>query len=126
MDASTHKLVRERAGHRCEYCGLAQSAVPLATFHVEHIIAKQHGGSDDPGNPALSCHPCNLHKGPNLVGIDPVTDQICILINPRRDAWLDHFAMRVFMTQGLTPIGRATARVLAMNSLDQLDARSVA
>jgi predicted restriction endonuclease len=56
MDVATRKLVKERAGHRCEYCGISQSALPLSTFHVEHIIAKQHGGSDDPNNLALSCH----------------------------------------------------------------------
>jgi 5-methylcytosine-specific restriction endonuclease McrA len=56
MNAGTRDMVRGRDGHRCEYCGLAQSAIPLATFHIEHITAKQHGGSDDPDNLALSCH----------------------------------------------------------------------
>jgi hypothetical protein len=31
------------------------------------------GGSDDPDNLALACHHCNLHKGPNLAGVDPRT-----------------------------------------------------
>ena len=43
MDAATRRLVLRRAGSRCEYCRLPQHAVDL-TFHVEHIIAKQHGG----------------------------------------------------------------------------------
>ncbi len=124
MDATTRNLVRERAGHRCEYCGLSQSAMPLAIFHVEHITAKQHGGSDDPNNLALSCHHCNLHKGPNLTDIDPETDQICVLFHPRRDSWPEHFAMSGIVIEGRTPIGRTTVRVLAMNSRDQLDARS--
>jgi hypothetical protein len=124
MDVATRNLVRERAGDRCEYCCLSQSAIPLATFHVEHITAKQHGGSDDPNNLALSCHHCNLHKGPNLTGIDPETDQIAVLFNPRRDTWADHFAMRGIAIEGLTPSGRATVRVLAMNSQSQLEARS--
>jgi len=32
MDAGTRRLVRERAGERCEYCRLPQSALPLADF----------------------------------------------------------------------------------------------
>jgi len=124
MDLATRNLVRERAGDRCEYCRLPQSAIPLATFHVEHITAKQHGGSDDPSNLALSCHHCNLHKGPNLSGIDPETGQIITLFDPRRDEWDHHFTLRGLVIEGLTPIGRTTIRVLAMNSQSQLEARS--
>jgi len=47
MDAAVRHLVRQRAGDCCEYCRLPQEAVD-ATFHVEHIIALQHGGNDDP------------------------------------------------------------------------------
>lgn len=73
MDAATRRLVRQRANNRCEYCGLRQEDAPVATFHMEHIIPKQHGGSDDPGNLALACYHCNLHKGPNLASLDPDT-----------------------------------------------------
>ena len=47
MDAGTLELVRRRAQERCEYCGIPQ-AVIATRFHVEHILAKQHGGTDDP------------------------------------------------------------------------------
>jgi 5-methylcytosine-specific restriction endonuclease McrA len=124
MDASTRSLVRSRAGNCCEYCRLPQSAVPLATFHVEHVRAQQHGGSDDSHNLALACQHCNLHKGPNLAGIDPETDQIVPLFNPRRDVHSEHFAFRGTLIVGLTPTGRATVNVLAMNSDEQLDIRS--
>jgi hypothetical protein len=59
MDAVAQERVRRRADHRCEYGRLHETDDPLFTFHVEHIVAKQHGGTD-----ALS----NLHKGPNLTG----------------------------------------------------------
>ena len=72
MDAATRHLVRQRADERCEYCKLRQEHCELR-HHIEHIIAKQHGGSDDDENLALACHRCNLHKGPNLTGIDPQT-----------------------------------------------------
>ena len=74
MDAGTRRLVRARAGERCEYCHLHQMHSELL-HHVEHIVAKQHSGLNDAGNLALACHRCNLHKGPNLTGIDPVTVQ---------------------------------------------------
>jgi len=31
----------------CEYCRLHQDDSPLAALHVEHIIPKIHGGTDD-------------------------------------------------------------------------------
>jgi 5-methylcytosine-specific restriction endonuclease McrA len=68
MDA-TRDLVRRRAGDRCEYCLLPQQAMPLLSFHVEHVIAKQHlnDATDDPANLALACNRCNAYKGTNLV-----------------------------------------------------------
>ncbi len=45
MKRAYRKLVRERAGNRCEYCGMPQELVPLARFHVEHVIPKQHRGA---------------------------------------------------------------------------------
>jgi HNH endonuclease len=124
MDAATRKLVRERAGYRCEYCGLHQSAVPFTTFHVEHIRAEQHGGLDDSWNLALACQHRNLHKGPNLSGVDPQTDQIVPLFNPRQDVHSEHFVVRGDFIVGLTPTGRAMVSVLAMNSTDQVEART--
>jgi 5-methylcytosine-specific restriction endonuclease McrA len=124
MDAVTRRFVRSRAGDCCEYCGLPQSALPFATFHIEHIRAEQHGGSDDPSNLALACGHCNRHKGPNLTGIDPETNQIVPLFNPRLDERSEHFALRGIVVFGLTAVGRATVNVLAMNSQGQLENRS--
>jgi hypothetical protein len=47
MDERTKARVRERAGNRCEYCKVHQKNSPLAVLHVEHILPKFHGGSDD-------------------------------------------------------------------------------
>lgn len=116
MDAVTRRQVRRRAENRCEYCGLSQDAAPVATLHIEHIIPKQHGGTDDPANLALACFHCNQHKGPNLTGIDPQTGQIIPLFHPRMQLWHEHFALQGTEILGLTPTGRATVRVLAMNA----------
>lgn len=46
MNDEIKTFVRERAANRCEYCRIEQRWFPGFTFHVEHIIARQHGGSD--------------------------------------------------------------------------------
>lgn len=98
--------------------------MPLVVFHIEHIVPRQHGGGDESENLALACYPCNLHKGPNLTGIDPDSGAIAPLFNPRREAWSEHFALRGSVIVGLTPIGRATVRVLSMNGSTRIELRA--
>ena len=115
--------VRERAHNACEYCRLHQSDSPLAALHVEHIIPKVHGGTDDLENLALACIDCNLHKGTNLAGIDPETNGLTELFHPRRQQWDEHFELQGIHLVGKTAIGRTTIRVLNMNSDDQIALR---
>jgi hypothetical protein len=119
MDASIRKRVRDRGRGRCEYCLLPQTAIWLR-FHVEHIIARQHGGEDDVENLALACPQCNSFKGPNLASIDPKTARLTRLFNPRRDAWQRHFALVGAEIIGRTIAGRATVALLQMNSEEML------
>jgi HNH endonuclease len=123
MDAATREFVRERAGSRCEYCLLRQEHNEL-THHIEHIIAKQHGGTDEADNLALACHRCNLRKGPNLSGVDPLSGDVVLLFHPRRDRWEQHFALRDARIDGSTPTGRATVQVLAMNDARRVELRA--
>jgi hypothetical protein len=123
MDEAKRALVRRHADECCEYCRLRQEYSDLK-HHVEHVIAKQHGGSDDADNLALACHRCNLHKGPNLVGIDAHDGQVVRLSHPRRDRWSDHFVFEAASISGLTPIGRATVRVLNMNDARRVEIRA--
>ena len=123
MDAATRDLVRRRAENRCEYCQFPQEYSEL-THHVEHIVAKQHGGSDDAENLALACHRCNLQKGPNLAGIDPVSGELVPLFHPRRDEWNNHFRLLEVHIEGVTPTRRATVKVLAMNDARRLELRT--
>ena len=53
IDARLRQFVRTRANGRCEYCTLAQDQEPLA-LHIEHIVARQHGGKDTAENLALA------------------------------------------------------------------------
>lgn len=126
MDQQTRDLVRGRASDRCEYCLLKQSATPLIPFHLEHIVAKQHGGTDDPSGLALACDRCNAYKGPNLTSIDPDTQEIVPLFNPRADIWEDHFELRGGHVYGKTPAGRATVRLLNMNAPRRVELRLAA
>lgn len=122
MDDATRELVRNRAGGRCEYGGIQQLAI-AARFHVEHIIARQHQGTDDPSNLALSCDRCNFYKGTNLSAVDPETGKIVFLFHPRRDQWDLHFALESGRVVGRTDQGRATSRILNMNSPHRVQLR---
>lgn len=126
MDEATRDFVRTRAGDRCEYCLLPQEA-SLLTFHIEHTIARQHldDDIDDPDCLAEACNRCNAYKGPNLSSIDPRTKQQTPLFNPRQHRWSDHFRLRDGEIIGLTPIGRATARLLNMNAPQRVELRKV-
>jgi hypothetical protein len=68
-------------------------------------------------------HRCNLHKGPNLTGIDPQTVQVVPLFHPRRDRWHEHFVFAGTRIQGISATGRATVQVLAMNDARRLEVR---
>lgn len=125
MDAATRRTVWERAGNRCEYCRLKQSHEPAQTFHIEHIVAKQHRGGDDMGNLALACHLCNWQKGPNLTSIDPDTGKLTPLFHPREQLWQEHFMQQQERVMGLTDIGRTTVWLLEMNCDERLALRSV-
>jgi hypothetical protein len=122
MESAVRALVRRRAGNRCEYCLLDQDDCAI-THHIEHIVARQHGGTDDDDNLALACHRCNLQKGPNLTGIDPSTGQVVSLFHPRRDRWANQFEAWGTIIKGISPVGRATVHVLAMNDARRIQLR---
>ena len=53
MEAALERLVRYRAGGRCEYCRLPQAASRVP-FEIDHIIARKHRGRTTAGNLGLS------------------------------------------------------------------------
>jgi hypothetical protein len=102
---------------------MPQAATPLIPFHCEHIVSREHGGTDEPSGLALACDRCNAYKGPNLTSIDPGTRAVVALFSPRRDVWTDHFVVRKGEILGLTPAGRATVRLLNMNAPRRVELR---
>jgi hypothetical protein len=95
-------------------------------FHVDHIVARVHGGDDLPDNLSWSCTQCNLHKGANFASIDPETGNRVNLFNPRHDTWEQHFAIDIGgHILRLTPTGKATVRLLDMNGIPQLNLRQM-
>ena len=123
MDANLRATVRDRAGQRCEYCRRSQADSPLIAFHVEHIIPRKHGGSDELDNLALACPDCNLHKGSDLAGVNPETSSVVRLFDPRTQNWDEHFAWDGLRITGRTAVGRATVCVLDVNSPGRLRLR---
>jgi hypothetical protein len=123
MDSSVRQFVRQRAGGRCEYCHLPEHADEW-TFHIDHIVAKDHGGTDDASNLAWACTQCNLHKGTSFASVDPASLRRVDLFDPRNQSWHEHFEIDVdSRVMGLTPHGRATVRLLHMNDLPRWDLR---
>ncbi len=123
IDAALRRRLIERAGNGCEYCRLSQGHELFGTFHIEHIIAKQHGGDDSEGNLCLACSSCNLHKGPNVAGIDSDSGDLVALFHPRNDRWSDHFEWHGALLAPKTPSARATIILLGINLPENVEHR---
>lgn len=125
VTSSTRRLVWERAGSRCEYCRMRQEWEPLHVYHVEHIVARQHRGTDTDENLALACHKCNFRKGPNLGSMDPDGDRHVRLFHPRLQVWDEHFVMLNGFISGRSDVGRTTVFLMEMNEPHRFDLRLI-
>ena len=114
VTAELRRLVRQRAGNRCEYCLLAE-ADSLSSHQMDHILARKHGGETTPENLALSCVCCNQRKGSDASSMDLETGKLTTLFNPRHDPWAAHFRVAGARIVPLTATGRVTARLLGFN-----------
>lgn len=122
---NTHYLaVAMRAFWRCEYCHAPEEIFNIA-FEVEHIHPRALQGSDLLSNLALACSACNLFKAAAIAGLDPQTQQLEALFNPRLQDWAEHFEAEATSGEilGRTPTGRATVERLRMNRALTLRAR---
>ena len=114
--------VWERAAGRCEYCRTPEAGAFFA-HEPDHIIATQHRGQTELGNLALACLQCNRLKGPNIASVDPETNRIVPLFNPRTDQRSDHFRIENGRILPLTPVARATVVLLNFDHPDREEAR---
>ncbi len=113
------------AKDRCEYC-LFPAILADFPHEPDHIIAVQHRGTTAIGNLALACFPCNRHKGSNVGSYDEITGELTRLFHPRRDNWLDHFALVEGEIVPQTDIGRVTAYILQFNTPRRIMERKLA
>jgi 5-methylcytosine-specific restriction endonuclease McrA len=119
------EAVRRRARGAYEYCQLPQAASVLP-HQVDHIIGKQHQGTDALDNLCLCCIRCNLKKGPNIASVDPETGHVVSLFHPRRHVWPEHFSLSEDgRLHGLTPEGRVTVQLMDMNEISRMSMRSL-
>jgi hypothetical protein len=114
VTASLHAEVVLRAGNRCEYCRLSQLGQEAA-FHIDHVIPRAAGGPTVAENLALACVSCSLRKWAKQTATDPDCGEEVPLVNPRTQAWGEHFRWEGERVVPLTPTGRATVAALAMN-----------
>jgi len=119
ISPETRQIVANRANYVCEYCLIAEEDSYFG-FQVEHIISRKHGGPSEPGNLALACVFCNRHKGSDIAAIQPGTNELVRLFNPRIDRWNDHFRFDGVFIEPSTDIGEATVRILQMNHSDRI------
>ena len=120
--ADLRRQVIRRAGNRCEYCLIHQDDA-IASHQTDHVIADKHGGPTTLSNLALACILCNIRKGSDLSSVDPETNDVTPLFNPRTQHWEDHFRFEDTSIIGQTPVGRATVRLLQLNSVERLAER---
>ena len=88
-----------------------------AQFAVDHILPRSLGGSDHLDNLALACQRCNSYRYNFTTALDPHTQIMVPLFNPRTQRWAEHFVWTAdgLSIVGTTPIGRATCSRLDMN-----------
>lgn len=119
---SLRRLVKQRATDMCEYC-LIHQTFSIYSHEVDHITATKHGGETTAENLLLACLPCNRHKGSDLTSIDPESQVITPLFNPRKQLWSTHEHSDSGYIQGLTATGRTTVFLLQINERSRAQLR---
>jgi HNH endonuclease len=125
INATTRQLVRQRANFLCEYCHSSEEG-STTRFTIDHRQPRSLAGSDDLNNLVLACHRCNMRRYNFTTAVDPQTDEVVPLFNPRTQVWFEHFSWSAdgLRVVGLTAIGRATCKRLDVND-DEHDDGSI-
>ena len=124
ISAALRQRVAEAARFRCGYCLTSRRVIgPL--LEIDHLVPEARGGSSDEMNLFLACPMCNSRKGDRISAIDPETQLVVPLFNPRADRWSEHFEWidGGAGLRGRTARGRATVDALVMNHPDMVATR---
>lgn len=126
ISKALRELVGEQARHRCGYC-LTQETVIGARMEIDHLVPEALGGVSTVGNLWLACAQCNAHKADRVAAVDPHTERVVRLYDPRRQRWVEHFAWSERSDQilGVTATGRATIAALHLNAAPLVRARRI-
>jgi 5-methylcytosine-specific restriction endonuclease McrA len=118
--------VRKQARYMCEYCHSSE-LLSANRFTIDHVIPKSLGGPDAIDNLALACRRCNERRYNFVAGVDPETQEVVPIFNPRQQKWEEHFTWldQGILIQGTTPIGRATCIRLDLNDTRYPDHDSI-
>lgn len=123
---AVRKHIAQQARHRCGYCqthreGQWHSADPRTRY------PPSCRRRDEEENLWVSCRLCNESKGVRTEAIDPPTDNMAPLYNPRTQNWAQHFAWTDDGTEivGLTDVGRATVDALSLNAEFRVRSRAI-
>jgi 5-methylcytosine-specific restriction endonuclease McrA len=118
--------VRKQARYMCEYCHSSE-LLSANRFTIDHVIPRSLGGPDAIDNLALACRRCNERRYNFVAGVDPETQEVVPIFNPRQQKWEEHFTWldQGILIQGTTPIGRATCIRLDLNDTRYSDHDSI-
>jgi 5-methylcytosine-specific restriction endonuclease McrA len=90
ISASLRDEIRNRAEGRCEYCRKPEIA-SLYAHQVDHILPLKHDGVSTEANLARTCFRCNVNKGSDISGYDPISGGLTPLFDARNLRWEGHF-----------------------------------
>ncbi len=111
--------MQERGQGRCEYC-LIDEADMYYPHEADHVIAEKHGGPTSLDNLAWACLYCKRFKGSDLASVDPISNKVVFLFNPREQRWKRHFRLNGALIEGITASGRAPVALLHLNDPERV------
>lgn len=104
--------ILQRDFYTCQYCG---ASAPTVTLHVDHILPRSAGGSNDRSNLITACLECNLGKAAAI--IDPHTEEI-----PTTPSWI-RGADKSTLLRDTTVVGFAKDRIAELMDLQRDELR---
>ena len=111
IPAAIHELVRERAGYRCEYCGVHEMDAG-GELTIDHYRPRTQGGSDDSDNLIYACSRCNTYKHDYW----PANPDASRLWNPREEPFAAHLVENPDgILEARSPTGAFTISKLRLN-----------